>query len=160
MAVLSSEPHSVLKDLLENNAASPDGSWVVSVNDGWLEHKKMKNFQIALQQLLHLDDAAKLESSARTSRAYFDIVLYAPTRAKRWQLYQSVKAVLNNTTLTTPTNAGGYAGVESSGVQQIIIAGFGGVDIRWFDEECGPYSDESDCKGYRVHISVIMRWQE
>lgn len=160
MAVLSTDPHTVLKNLIEANASSPDGVWTVSVNNGWLEHKKMRNYQISIQQTLHLDDAAKLESSARTSRSYFDIVLYAPTRAKRWDLYESVKAVLNNTALTTPTDGTGFAGVASSDVQQIVIAGFGGIDIRWFDEECGPYSDESDCKGFRVHISVLMRWQE
>lgn len=159
MSVPTTDPYSALKDLLENNVTSPDGVWVVSVNEGWLEHRRMKNYQICLQPTLHMDNAATLDTAQRTSLAYFDIVCYAPTRAKRWSLYRSIKTVLNSPTLTTPTDATGYTGVESSDVQQVYVSGLGGIDLRWIDEECGPGAEEN-CKGYRVHITVALRWEE
>ncbi len=159
MAVPTSDPYSALKDLIENNVTSPDGVWVVSVNDGWLEHRRMKNYQICIQPTLHVDDAAELDASKRTSVSFFDIILYAPSRSKRWSLYKQVKTVLNSLTLTSPVDATGYTGVESSDVQQVYVSGLGGIDLRWIDEECGPGADEN-CKGYRVHITVKLRWEE
>ena len=107
-----------------------------------------------------LDDAQELDTSKRTSIAYFDLVLYAPTRAARWDLYESVKLVLNNPALTSPMDATGYVGIAGSTVQQVYVQGLGGIDLRWIDEECGPGADETSCKGYRVHINILSRWQE
>jgi len=159
MAVPSSDPYTVLKDLLENNAESPDGVWTVAVNDAWLEHRKMKTYQVCIQPVTALDDAAMLEAGNRTTRTYFDIVLYAPTREKRWDLYSSIKTVLNDQSLCFPMDAGGYAGVEGSDIQGVYVSGLGGIDLRWIDEECGPGADEN-CKGYRVHITVQLRHEE
>lgn len=159
MSVLTTDPYLVLKDLIENNTSSPDGSWIPSVNEGWLEHRRMKNYQIVIQPTMHMDQAATLDYSNRTSTAFFDIVLYAPTRSKRWSLYRAVKTVLNDPANITPMDATGYAGVESSEVQQVLISGLGGIDLRWIDEECGPAAEEN-CKGYRVHITVMLRWEE
>jgi len=160
MAVPLTDPYTAIKDLLENNTVSPDGVWTPIVNEGWLEHKKMKTYQISLQPTLHMDDASTLDSNQRTSRAFFDIVLYAPTRSSRWTLYKNIKTVLNNVALTTPQDGSGYTGIESSDYQSVYVSGLGGIDVRWVDEECGPGADESNCKGWRVHITVQVRWQE
>ncbi len=120
----------------------------------------MRTFQIVLQPTLHIDDAETLDASQRTSKSFFDIVLYAPTRSGRWSLYRAVKTALNDVTTTTPTDGTGYAGIGTSDYQSVYVSGLGGIDVRWIDEECGPASENQDCKGWRVHISVQLRWQE
>ena len=70
-----------------------------------------------------------------------------------------MKSVLNNPAQTTPMDEDGYVGVEGSDIQQVYVSGLGGIDLRWIDEECGPAAEEN-CKGYRVHITVQLRWEE
>lgn len=164
MTVLSTDPFEVVKNVLETNMDSPDGVWTPSVNEGWLEHKHMKSYQIALQPRMMFDEAVHLtgDGAARAvaTTQYMDITLYAPTRAKRWNLYRSVKAVLNDGSVCVGDGSAG-SGPDNSDVHWVVLSGIpGGGEARWLDDECGPFADADSCKGWRVVLTVAIRWNE
>ena len=159
------DPWSVLKTFIETNMASPDGIWAPVVNNGWLEHKKQKTFQICLQPLIQLNDEMQLNGSTTNTpimgTVFMSATLFAPTREKRWQLYRAFKTPFDNGTLTAPISpAGTYAGVGGSDYHFLRIERSEETKaLRWADDECGPGAT-GDCTGYRVDLTIQLRWNE
>ena len=46
--VPTTDPHTMLSTLITDHMDSPDGSWTVVVNTGWLNFKQQKTFQLSL----------------------------------------------------------------------------------------------------------------
>ena len=143
---------------------SPDGVWTPKVNDGWLEHKNMRTFQIALQPRLMFEEQSHLTGDgaqrAVATTQYMDITLYSPTRAGRWNLYRRVKEVLNDGSKCIGDGSAGN-GPDNTNIHWVVLSGIpGGGEARWLDDECGPFADSDSCKGWRVILTVAIRWNE
>ena len=157
----SVDPHTLLSGLIEDNTSAV-GGWTVVVNDGWLEAKKQKTYQIAITQEYGEIRTANLGGSQDDSDAvprilsqFFIITLFHPTRVGVWTLYRALTQVLNDRSLTT------------SGVN-------GNTDYKWcrlarsdeakalnsVDKVCGPEKREGDTMGYRMDLTVELRWHE
>lgn len=161
------DPHTMLTTLLTSNMTSPDGVWTPTVNAEWLEFKKQKTYQIAIQPLYSTSTEFNLTggnstAEPRISTAFYSIVLFAPTRVKVWSLYQKTMLVLNNQTFTSPQSGGTYAGVASTDYHFVrVIRTEESKAVRISDPDCGPgKTNDSDCVGYRVEITVACRWNE
>jgi hypothetical protein len=157
----------VLKDLIVNNMASPDGVWSPVVNDGWLEFKRQKQFQIVLSPIIGSSEHIQLDNpsvtSAQRTTLYVMVTLFSPTRTGRWQMWEKFKELLNNQTLCAPTDAStGMAGVESTAWHFVKLErSEQSVDIRFLDDVCGPGKPEAgNCEGYRAEVSVMVRCNE
>ena len=158
------DPWDVLKTFIETNTASPDGVWTVVVNEGWLKHKLQKQFQICIQPLIQQNMEMQLNGATTNNpmmgTIFMAVTLYAPTRAKRWDLYRAFKARFDNGLLTAPQAGGTYAGVGGSDYHFIRIDRSEETKaLRWADDECGP-GETGDCTGYRTDITIQMRWNE
>lgn len=155
----TTSPHTMLKNLLTNNMASPDGVWTPVVNTEWLQFKKQKTFQIAILPLASTSEIAQLTGGNSATMptyvtSYYAITLYAPTRAKIWLLYQKVMLVLNNETLTSPT-----AGIND--YHWVRVSGVGGANaIIKQDKAAGIDRDDSEVVNYQMEITVAVRWNE
>ena len=163
----ATDPHTMLTSLLTANMASPDGTWVPSVNAEWLEFKKQKTYQIAIQPLYSTSTEFNLTggnstAEPRITTAFYAITLFAPTRSKAWTLYQKAMLVLNNQTLTSPQDGGTYSGVADTDYHFVrVIRSEEAKAVRISDPECGPgKKNDSECLGYRVEITVSCRWNE
>ena len=158
------DPWEVLKTFIESNMASPDGVWTPVVNEGWLKHKLQKQFQICIKPLIQQNEEMQLNGSTTDTpimgTVFMVVTLYAPTRAKRWELYRAFKAPFNNGTLTAPVSAGQYTGVGGSDYHFLRIERSEETKaLRWADDECGP-GETGDCTGYRSDITIQLRWNE
>ena len=155
--VPSTDPHTTLSSLIETNMVSPDGVWNPVVNPEWLISKKQKTFQIAIQPIYGESEMATFglgTQIAMTSRTFMNITLFAPTRTGVWSMLVNMKQVLNNGTLSAPT-----AGI--SDYHYIIIRRTDSTKpIAMFDPECGPQGSNDNCIGYRIDLSVELRWEE
>ena len=80
--VPSTDPHTLIKNLIESNMVSPDGTWTPLVNTGWLEFKRQKTFQISIMPSygmsfpVHLTEGATLNTDATQ---FMLVTLYADT---------------------------------------------------------------------------------
>ena len=78
------DPHATISTLLTTNMVSPDGTWTPVVNNGWLEYKKQKTFQIVIYPVyedtteIHLT-GGNSTTEPRISTAYYSILLYGCT---------------------------------------------------------------------------------
>ena len=155
--VPTTDPHSTLKTLIEANMTSPDGVWNPVVNPEWLLAKKQKTFQICIQPIYGESEMANLglgTQIAMTSRSFMNITLFAPSRTGGWSMLVKMKEVLNNGTLSAPT-----AGIND--YHYIIIRRTDSTKpIAMFDPECGPQGSNDNCIGYRIDLSVELRWEE
>lgn len=155
--VPSIDPHTALKILIESNMESPDGTWNPVVNPNWLLAKKQKTFQICIQPIYGESEMATLgvgTQMAMTSRTFMNITLFAPTRTGVWSMLVKIKQVLNNGTLSAPS-----AGFED--YHYIMIRRTDSTKpIAMFDPECGPQGSDENCIGYRIDLSVELRWEE
>ena len=165
--VPSTDGWETLKDVIVANMASPDGVWVPYVNDGWLEFKRQKTFQIVISPIIGSSEQMFLDNpsttSAQRTTLYYIVTLFAPTRSGRWQMWSKFKELLNNQAICAPTDATtGMAGVNSSDWHFIKLErSEQSVDIRFLDDVCGPGKPEAgNCSGYRAEISVQMRCNE
>jgi len=152
------DPHTMLKDFIEANMESPDGSWTPAVNSGWLKAKKQKTFQIAIQHIYGESEMAHFglgTQVAMTSRQFLQITLFAPTRTGVWSLFQKLKLALNNGTLA-------YAPDGIDDYHYIIIRRTElskPMTISEPDCDFGGNNDDN-CIGYRIDVSVEVRWEE
>lgn len=155
--VPSIDPHTTLKTLIESNMASPDGTWTPVVNPEWLQSKKQKTFQICIQPIYGESEMATLgvgTQIAMTSRTFMNITLFAPTRTGVWSMFVKMKEVLNNGTLSAPA-----AGLND--YHYVIMRRTDSTKpIAMFDPNCGPQGSNENCIGYRIDLSVELRWQE
>lgn len=155
--VPTTDPHSVLKTLIEANMVSPDGIWNPVVNPEWLISKKQKTFQIAIQPIYGESDMATFGLGvdvAMTSQQFMSITLFAPDRTGVWAMFVKLKDLLNNGTLTSPA-----AGI--SDYHYIIIRRTDSTKpVMLFDPNCGPAGGNDNCIGYRIDVSVEIRWEE
>ena len=164
--VPSTDPHTMLSSLLTSNMTSPDGVWTPIVNSGWLEYKRQKTYQIAIVPLYTDSQAIHLTGGNSSTQAnivtgYYDIVLFADTRAKLWSLFQKVMLVLNNQTLTSPQSGSGMTGVGGTGYHFVrVIRSEEGKTIEFKDKDCGVDNEKSEITGYRAEITVSCRWNE
>ena len=156
-----------LKDVIVANMESPDGVWTPSVNDGWLEMKKQKTFQIVITPIIGSSEQIQLDNGTTTTAErttlYLSVTLFSPTRAGRWQLWTKFKKLLNNSTICAPVDSTtGMAGVNGSDWHFIKLErSEQSVDIRFLDDVCGPGKPEAgNCSGYRAEITVQMRCNE
>lgn len=154
----NTDPHTLLKGLIEDNTPAL-GDWTVVVNTEWLEPKLQKTYQIAITQeygeveTAHLDD--NTDAVPRIVSQFFLITLFHPTRTGVWTLYRELTRVFNDRSLTT------------NGVN-------GDTDYRWVriarsdeakainsvDRSHGFDRNKGDCLGFRMDISVELRWHE
>ena len=155
--VPSIDPHTTLKTLIESNMTSPDGTWTPVVNPEWLLAKKQKTYQICIQPIYGESENATLGTPSQiavTSRAFMSITLFAPTRTGVWSLLVKMKEVLNNGALTSPAD-----GIND--YHYIIMRRTDSTKpIAMFDPECGPSGSNDNCIGYRIDLSVELRWEE
>lgn len=166
--VPETDPHTVISSFLTANLVSPDGVWTPVVNAKWLDHKKTKTYQIVVYPAYAESNAINLTGGASTTMptiatAYYNILLYSPSRTNLWKLYRKAIDVLNNETVTSPQNGSGvYTGVAGSDYHFIrIVRAEGQKTIALNDELCGPGAPEKDdCMGYRADITVALRWNE
>ena len=100
------DPHTLLTGLIEDNTPSV-GGWTVVVNDGWLEAKKQKTYQIAITQEYGEIRTANLGGSQSDSDAvprvvsqFFLITLFHPTRVGVWTLWG--RSHRSSTTVASP----------------------------------------------------------
>ena len=162
--VPATDPWAVIKTFIETNMTSPDGVWAVAVNNDWLLSKKQKTYQICLVPIYAITGEMQLNGSIAnnptTGTLYFQVTLYAPTRAKRWLLYSKFKEMMDDQDLTAPLGVGGYTGVGGSDYHFIRIdRSEESKALRWIDDSCGP-GEKGDCLGYRTEISLQIRWNE
>jgi len=159
----SIDPHTTLANLIEANMVSPDGVWTPVVNPEWLEYKKQKTYQIAIQPMIGLTSEAFFDSTsttiAKTSQWFGRVCLFAPTRVKCWEMMAKFLVVMNNGVLTFPS-----AGLEPAGNGAYQYARITRSDeskpVRYFEPECGPSGDAGNCIGYRTDYTVELRWGE
>jgi len=160
----SIDPYTTLKNLIEANMDSPDGTWTPSVNPNWLLYKKQKTYQICIQPLIGLTEEANLDTSsttvARTSIWFGRITLFAPSRSLLWGMMAKFLLVMNNGTLTEPS-----AGLEPSGNNAYQYCRITRSDeskpVRFEEPDCGPAGGKGDnCVGYRSDYTVQLRWGE
>lgn len=152
------DPHTLLKGLIEDNTPAI-GDYTVVVNTGWIEAKKQKTYQIAITQeygeigTAHLDDGT--DAIARIVSQFFIITLFHQTRTGVWTLYRQITKVLNDRSLTTNGVNGNtdYRWVRLARSDE--AKAFNSVDVsRGFDKNAG------DCMGFRMDLSVELRWHE
>ena len=151
------DPHTLVKGLIEDNTPAV-GTWTPVVNDGWLESKLQKTYQISIYSEYAETRTSHLTSTdaiPRTISQFLVIALFAPTRTGVWTLYRAMTTVLNDASLTT------------SGVN-------GNTDYKWcrlarseeakalntIDKVCGPDAPNDSCIGYRMDLSLELRWEE
>ena len=152
------DPHTLLTGLIEDNTPVTNG-WTVVVNTEWLEAKKQKTYQIAITQeygeiiTAHLDDGT--DSIPKVVSQFFLLTLFHPTRTGVWTLYRNITKVLNDRSLTT------------NGVN-------GNTDYRWcrlarsdetkainsVDRSHGFDRNQGDCMGFRMDLTIELRWNE
>jgi hypothetical protein len=151
-------PFDLLKGLIEDNTEVVNG-WTPIVNDGWLEAKKQKTYQMAIVQeygeviTAHLDDGT--DAIPKVVSQFHILTLFHPTRVGVWTLYRALTKVLNDRSLTT------------NGVN-------GNTDYHWcrlarsdetkainsVDKVHGADRKDGDCLGYRMDITIELRWNE
>lgn len=154
------DPHTLLKGLIEDNMASPDGVWTPTVNDGWLKVKKQKTFQISIVGGYADITTANLipvgGAIPTIMEQFFYVTLYAPTRSAIWSLYRAFATVMNTASLTT-FGVNGNTDYRFAKITRSDDA----KAVKSLDKECG-FDDppKGDQMGYRMDISVLVRWDE
>tara|TARA_R110000803_G_scaffold107958_2_gene176134 strand:- start:11241 stop:11684 length:444 start_codon:yes stop_codon:yes gene_type:complete len=147
----------MLKTLIEANMVSPDGVWNPVVNPEWLISKKQKTYQICIQPIYGESDMAEFGMGtqiAMTSSQFMAITLFAPSRIGVWNMFIKMKDLLNNGTLVAPT-----AGIDD--YHYIIIRRTDSTKpVMLYDPNCGPQGSNENCIGFRIDISVEIRWEE
>lgn len=152
------EPFVLLKGLIEDNTPVTNG-WTPIVNTEWLEAKLQKTYQIAITQeygetnTAHLDDGTN--QIPKIVSQFFMVTLFHPTRTGVWTLYRNITKVFNDRSLTT------------NGVN-------GNTDYRWcrlarsdetkainsVDRSHGFDRNQGDCMGFRMDLTLELRWHE
>jgi len=153
------DPHAMLTTLLEDNMTSPDGTWDPTVNTGWLEFKKQKAYQICVTSIYSENEAINLtggnsETRPAISTAYYQITLYHHTRTGHWGLFRKTMEVLNNQTLTIPTD-----GIDDYHWVRVLNA-TEGRSILLHEATSGIDREKNDFTGFQSEITVQIRWNE
>lgn len=153
--VPSTDPHTALSTLIEANMTFPDAS-PATVNDGWLEAKRQKTYQIAIQHVYGESEMAHLGAStlAMTSRAILSITLFAPTRTGMWTMFGSLKELLNDRSLSVP--AAGLSDYHYVMIRRSDLT----RPFTIMEPNCGPGQTDENCIGYRCDVTVELRWGE
>jgi len=162
--VPSTDPHTLIKNLIESNMVSPDGIWTPLVNTGWLEFKRQKTFQISIMPSygmsfpVHLTEGATLNTDATQ---FMLVTLYADTRAKHWQLYRKFIDLMHTRSLTTPdlTGSTGVNGTDYHFIKIMRSEETKAVEIESPKKGMGG-DKEGDCIGYQSQHTLAIRWQE
>jgi len=155
------DPHTLLSGLIENNMVSPDpATWTVAVNNGWLQVKLQKQYQIAITpsyaevSTITLDDGTT--TAKRRLSHFFIIHLYHPSRTGVWDLYRNFATLMNTRSLVSEGIDGNtdYRFVK-------IARSESSKAVQTLDKECGfdnpPKGSEL---GYRIDLTVEVRWNE
>ncbi len=154
----NTDPHTLIKGLIEDNTPAI-GSYTVVVNTGWLESKKQKTYQLAITQeygevaTAHLDDGT--DSIGRVVSQFFLLTLFHPTRTGVWTLYRAITKVLNDRSLTTN---GVNGDTEYRWIR--IARSDEAKAINSVDKQCSFDRSDGDCLGYRMDVSLELRWNE
>lgn len=154
--VPATDPHTALKTVIEANMTFPNGS-PATVNSSWLESKKQKTFQIAIQHIYGESDVATFgdaTSLAITSRTFLSVTLFAPTRAGCWSMFGAFKDILNNKALSQP--AAGFSDYH----YMVIRRSDNSKPFTILEPNCGPGQSDENCIGYRSDVTVELRWEE
>lgn len=159
----SISPYDTIKNLIETNMTSPDGTWTPIINAGWLEYKKQKTYQICVQPMIGYTEEANLDTSsptvARTSLWFGRVTLFAPSRDSLWGMMSKFLLVMNNGGLTSPSS--GLEAAGNNAYQYIrITRSDESKPVRFEEPDCGPDGGKGDCVGYRTDYTVQLRWGE
>jgi len=154
--VPATDPHTALKTVIEANMLFPNGS-AATVNASWLEAKKQKTYQIAIQHVYGESDLANFgtgSSIAVTSRVFLSVTLFAPTRADCWTMFGAFKDLLNNKTISQP--AAGFSDYHYMVIRRSDTT----KPFTVLEPNCGPGQSDENCIGYRADVTVELRWEE
>lgn len=152
----TTDPHTALKTVIEANMDFPNGS-SATVNTGWLESKKQKTYQIAIQHVYGESDLANFGSATRlavTSRAFLSVTLFAPTRADCWTMFSAFKELLNTRSISQP--ADGFSDYHYMVIRRSDTT----KPFTILEPNCGPGQSDENCIGYRADVTVEIRWEE
>ena len=165
--VPSVDPHTTLAQLITTNMTSPSESWTPVVNQGWLQYKLQKTYQMCITPVYADNEPINLTGGSSTAApriatAYFDITLYHPTRSGAWSLFRNVMAVLNDETKTSPQGLSGMTGVNGGDYHFVrVVRAEEGKTIEFKDRHgAGMNKVKDECDGYRSDITVAIRWNE
>ena len=155
----------VIRDLIENNMESPDGVYTPVVNDGWLQPKKQKTYQICIMPIIGRTEEFTMDGAsptvAKITDLFFSVTLYGGTRAQRWSLYQKYTKLMADQTVCVPMDSTGYTGVGGSDWHFAVIErSEQTTDIRFIDDVCGPGLASDMWQGYRAELTVMLRCNE
>lgn len=154
--VPATDPHTAVKTVIEANMTFPNGS-SATVNTGWLESKKQKTYQIALQHIYGESDIANFgtpSSIPMTSRAFISVTLFAPTRTDCWTMFGAFKEMLNTRSISQP--AAGFSDYHYMVIRRSDTT----KPITILEPNCGPGQSDENCIGYRADLTVEVRWEE
>jgi hypothetical protein len=153
--VPSTDPVTALSSVIEANMTFPNGS-SATVNTGWLESKKQKTYQIAIQHLYGESDQANMSNTtiAMTSRVFLSVTLFAPTRADCWTMFGSFKDMLNTRATSQP--AAGFSDYHYMVIRRSDLS----KPFQILEPNCGPGQSDENCIGYRSDVTVELRWEE
>ncbi len=157
--VPTTDPHTMLSNLLTNNMTSPGDGWTPVVNAKWLDFKKQKTYQIAITGIYQETEPAhlsggNLSTMPTTASAVYQITLFHPNRAKHWALFRKVMDVLNNETLTSPA-----AGINDYHWVRVVNASeTRAIELK--EDTAGIDQPANDTTGYQSFIEVKIRWNE
>lgn len=154
--VPATDPHTALKTVIEANMSFPNGS-PATVNSSWLESKKQKTFQIAIQHIYGESDVANFGSPtalAITSRVFLSVTLFAPTRTGCWAMFGAFKDLLNTKSISQPPT--GFSDYH----YMLIRRSDTSKPFTILEPNCGPGQSDENCIGYRSDVTVELRWEE
>ena len=162
--VPTTDPHTMLSTLITDHMDSPDGSWTVVVNTGWLNFKQQKTFQISIMPGYGMAEDTHLagdsDTMPRRGTQFMIVTLYADTRAKHWKLYRVFTALMNKGSLTRPDLTGeGVDGTPYHFIKIIRSEETKAVDMMSPKKGMGGDA-EGDCIGYQSQHTVMVRWNE
>lgn len=154
--VPATDPHTALKTVIEANMLFPDAT-SATVNGGWLESKRQKTYQIAIQHVYGESDIANFGTASSipvTSRAFLSVTLFAPTRAGCWTMFGSFKELLNTRSISQP--AAGLSDYHYLVIRRSDTT----KPFTILEPNCGPGQSDENCIGYRCDVTVEIRWEE
>ncbi len=161
--VPTTDPHSMLKTLITDHLVSPDGVWTPVVNTGWLEFKRQKTYQISIMASYGESEDSHFSGATtmpKTVSQFFVVTLYAPTRAKHWDLFQKFTDLMNTRALTCPDLTGqGVDGSDYHFVKMFRSDSVKAIELESPKKGMGGDA-EGDCIGYQSHHNILIRWNE
>lgn len=155
----STDPHTIISGLIEDNMVSPDGTWTPTVNDGWLEAKKQKTFQISVVSgygdIMTAHMVGGTGDEPRIVSQFMMVTLFHPTRTGLWDLYCKFSDVMNNSSLVS-----GSVNSNSDYLWIKIARSDETKGMNMIDKICGPDKKSESCLGFRMDLTLEIRWNE